>query len=203
MTTTAKGKATREEILKVALKGALSVGLEGLSIGGLATEVGMSKSGLFAHFGSKEGLQIAVLEYASERFVQGTVRPALRAPRGEPRVRSLLVAWLDWAERGIGSGGCVFESTAWEFDARPGAVRSTIQRMLGAWVTTLQRAAQMAVEVGDFRDDLDAEAFAQHAHSAGLGFHLHARLFRDPNARRYALSAIDVLIADARAREDA
>ena len=195
-----KGERTRNDILDTALLRALQVGLEGLSIGPLAADVGMSKSGLFANFGSKEGLQVAVLEHAATQFVDGTVRPALSAPRGEPRVRALFVAWLDWAERGVSrSGGCLFSQTAWEYDDRPGPVRDRLSQILGDWVGALARAADIARQQGHFRVDLDPDSFAQHLHGLQLAFHLHARLFRDPAARRRAEQGFEILLADARA----
>lgn len=198
---TRRADQIRSEILSIALQRALTTGLEGLSIGPLASAVGMSKSGLFARFGSKEGLQIAVLEHASAQFVEQTVRPALAAPRGEPRVRALFLRWIDWVESGIGEGGCVFSSTAWEFDDRPGPVRDRLIQILGDWVSVLEKAAAKAIEAGDFRADLDPAAFAQHVHGLELAFHLHARLFGDVRARAHTLSAFELLLADARAKE--
>ncbi len=140
-----------------------------------------------------------MLEHAAARFVEHTVRPALAEPRGEPRVRALFARWLEWAESGTDQGGCLFSSTAWEVDDRPGPVRDCLTRILGDWVATLQRAAALSIEVGDFRSDLDPAAFAQHVHGLELAFHLHARLFHAPDARAHTLTAFELLLTDARA----
>ena len=113
-----KGKATRALVLDKAFGLAGKVGFEGLTIGTLAERVGMSKSGLFGHFQSKEKLQIAVLETAVERFLEGVIHPALKAPRGEPRVRALFDNWLAWARGRSETGGCVFIAAANELDDR-------------------------------------------------------------------------------------
>ena len=189
-----KGERTRSEILHIAWQRALHVGLEGLSIGTLATEVGMSKSGLFAHFGSKEGLQIALLEHAATEFIEDVVRPALRAPRGEPRLRELYARWLEWATMSLAVGGCLFSSAAWEFDDRPGPVRDRLAAILRDWVGALERAIRISIEEGHLRDDVDPTELAQHIHSLQLGMHLHTRLFRDAGARERAEHAFDRLL---------
>jgi AcrR family transcriptional regulator len=189
-----KGERARADILQIAWHRALHVGLEGLSIGTLATEVGMSKSGLFAHFGSKEGLQIALLEHAAAEFVDSVVRPALRAPRGEPRLRALYQNWLHWATENLATGGCLFSAAAWEFDDRPGPVRDRLAAILRDWVTALERAVRISIEEGHLRRDLDATELAQHIHSLQLGMHLHTRLFRDAGARERAEHAFDRLL---------
>src|SRR5512132_1431572 len=117
-----KGEATRAAILDRGVRLATQIGLEGLTIGRLATDLGLSKSGLFAHFHSKEALQIQVLDAAAERFVEKVVRPAVRQPRGEPRVMALCDQWLAWAKTTSGPGGCLFVAAAAEFDDRAGAV---------------------------------------------------------------------------------
>ena len=118
-----RGTRTREAILARAVAVASEQGLEGLSIGALADDLGMSKSGLFAHFRSKEGLQIAILEMAGARMVDEVVRPALAAPRGEPRVRALFDRWLAWEQSPSLPGGCPFMAASFELDDRPGPVR--------------------------------------------------------------------------------
>jgi AcrR family transcriptional regulator len=189
-----KGERTRADILQLAWQRALHVGLEGLSIGTLAADAGMSKSGLFAHFGSKEGLQIALLEHAAAQFVEDVVRPALRAPRGEPRLRELYARWLGWATANLATGGCLFSSAAWEFDDRPGPVRDRLAEILGDWVRAMERAVRISVEEGHLRGDLDPVEIAQHIHSLQLGMHLHTRLFRDPAARERAEHAFERLL---------
>lgn len=189
-----KGQETRTQILRAALKQACHVGLEGLSIGGLASQVGMSKSGLFTHFGSKESLQKEVLLYAGDRFADAIIRPAVLLPRGEPRVKALFENWLEWTV----PFGCVFVSTAYEFDDRPGMVRDELLRLIKDWRDTMARAAEIAIEVGHFRADIDPQQFAFEMHSLTLGYHIDERLFRVEGARQRALKAFESLRAASR-----
>ena len=193
-----KGSATREQILGVALSQATRLGLEGLTIGQLAREVEMSKSGLFAHFGSKTGLQLAVLERARLIFIERVVRPALRQPRGEARVRAMFEHWLGWTRRAELEGGCLFAATASEFDDRPGPVRDEVVAALGRMRETLRRCAEIAVEEGDFRADLDLQQFAFEWHGIQLAHHMEWRLFQHPHATVRARRAFDRLLDHAR-----
>lgn len=177
-----KGEETRHAILDQALAMTSELGIEAITIGELAKATGMSKSGLYAHFDSKENLQVAILETASQRFIETVVRPALSAPRGIPRLRAIFEAWLAWETGDDMPGGCVFIAVSSELDDRPGPVRDFLvgeqQRLVGM----LARAARLAIEVGDFREDLDLEQFAYDAYSQVLGFHFYHRLLEDPNA---------------------
>jgi len=194
-----KGDATRTRIVRHALKTASVDGLDGLSIGRLAGDLGLSKSGLFAHFRSKEGLQLQVLAYAEQGFIDQVVRPALRAPRGEPRVQALFDHWLARAVKVLADrGGCVFVSAATELDDQPGALRDTLKESQTAWIGTLRRAASIAVAEGHFRADLDLDAFAFRLQSILLGAHFYGRLLRDPATRALAQASFDALLADAR-----
>jgi AcrR family transcriptional regulator len=194
-----KGEDTRAAILERALATTSRLGLEGLSIGSLAQDLGMSKSGLFAHFGSKEDLQLRVLELAVERFVESVVRPALARPRGEPRVRALFENWLAWAEASYLPGGCVFIATANELDDRPGPLRDRLVDYQRQWLAVLARAARIAQEEGHFRSDLDTEQFAYESYAVLLAYHHFRRLLRDPGARDRARRAFDDLLGAARA----
>jgi AcrR family transcriptional regulator len=180
------------------MKLASTVGLEGLSIGGLATELSLSKSGLFAHFGSKENLQIQVIEGAIELFVDAVVRPALKEPRGEPRVRALLANWLAWARGQALPGGCLFVTAAVEFDDRPGKVRDVLEGSQRDWIGTLTRAARIAVVEGHFRTDLDCDQFAYELYSLMLGSHYYGRLLRDPRTTDRISRAFESLLRSAR-----
>lgn len=193
-----KGDQTRDQILRAALNQASRLGLEGLSIGGLAREVGMSKSGLFAHFGSKRDLQLAVIDLAAELFIDTVIRPAIREERGEPRIVALFENWTTWTERTAVEGGDVLASTPWEFDDRPGPVRDLLQQTLSELHHTLAKAARIAVNQGHFRADLDPEQFAFELHSILLGFHVLNRLFRQPDAPARARQAFDRLVAQSR-----
>ena len=155
---TSKGAATREAILDRAYLIASSAGLEGLSIGPLADAVGMSKSGVFAHFGSREDLQLAVLDLAAQRFGEHTVVPALDRPRGLPRLRAILDHWFDWLRRD--RGGCLLLTAASEYDDRPGPLRDRVVALHLRWRDTLAKAIAMAVEAGELRADLDPLQFA-------------------------------------------
>lgn len=193
-----KGKQTRAEILQVALNHASRLGLEGLSIGRLASDVGMSKSGLFAHFGSKKGLQMAVLEQTSETFIDIVIRPAIREPRGVPRVRALFEGWMTWTERAELEGGCLLASSPWEFDDRPGPVRDLLEQTLAELHRTLGRAARISVDQGHFSTDLDTEQFAFELHAIMLGYHIQKRLFRRKEASRRARVAFERLLQASR-----
>src|SRR4051812_15340536 len=153
------------------------VGVSGLSIGRLAEATGLSKSGLFAHFGSKEALDVAVVEEASRQFVQDVMVPALREPRGEPRVRALFERWLSWGQR---PGGCFFVGASAELDDRPGAPRDALAQASKDWIDELAKAARIGVREGHFRSDLDPEQFAFEEYGVMLGVHTFLRFLRDP-----------------------
>src|SRR5262249_45071669 len=140
-----KGEATRQAILGQAAQVASRVGLEGVTIGRLADELELSKSGLFAHFQSKEALQIQTLRFAAELFVERVIRPALRAPRGEPRLRALFERWLDWARAASLEGGCLFVAAASELDDREGPVRDELVRQQRDWLELIANVARTGV----------------------------------------------------------
>lgn len=154
-----KGQATRTHILDQALDLSTELGLEGMSVGVLAKVVGMSKSGLYAHFDSKEALQVAVLDHAARLFVERVVKPALTQPRGLRRVRALFEGWMAWSATEF-PGGCPFVQAASDMHARPGPVRRAVGGHLRDVLTVITRSAQTAVESGEFRADLDLEQFA-------------------------------------------
>jgi len=190
----AKGEETRERILQHALAIASEVGFEGLSIGELAKATDMSKSGLFAHFDSKEDLQLQALATARRSFLDTVISPAFRAPRGEPRIRALFELWLTWEEGRVTPGGCPFIVASYEYDDRPGPVRDAVVAAQRDWVDTVATAARIAVDEGHFRPDLDASQFAFEMYGVFLAFHLFHRLLADPDARRRARSAFERLI---------
>lgn len=196
-----KGEATRERILESALELASTEGLTGLSIGRLADRNRMSKSGLFAHFGSKEGLQLDVLELAMAKFRESVFTPALRADRGEPRLRALFTRWIDWADHQSLPGGCLFTAAAAELDDQPGPARDALVDAQRLWTETLARAVRIAIEEHHFRADVDPHLFAFQLHSLLLGYHHARRLLRDPEAGRRARDAFEALIASARPRK--
>jgi AcrR family transcriptional regulator len=194
-----KGEETREAILTHALGLATRIGFEGLTIGRLAEDLQMSKSGLFAHFRSKEALQLEILRMAGERMIESVVRPALAAPRGEPRVRALFERWLAWEQSPSLPGGCPFMSASFELDDRPGPVRDFVVQNLRDWMDTMAGAARIAVQEGHFRADLDCEQFAYDCQGIGLAFVHSSRLMHDPNARVRAQRAFEALLTACRA----
>lgn len=193
-----KGEETRTAILERAFASASRLGLEGLTIGGLADEVGLSKSGLFAHFDSKEALQLQVLETAAERFVETVVAPALKEPRGEPRVRALFERWMEWETAAFQPGGCIFIATANELDDRPGPVRERLVGLQRDWLEALATAARIAVEEGHFRPGLDVRQFAYDLYAVILAYHHFSRLLQDPAAEDRARSSFESLLAASR-----
>lgn len=190
-----KGEATRAVILDEAGRLAGGVGLAGLTIGSLATQTGLSKSGLFAHFGSKEALQLEVLAHTAERFTAEVVRPALRAPRGEPRVRALLDRWLAW---GSSPGGCLLVASAFELDDQPGPVRDRLVQNQRDWMDTIATVFASGVPEGHFRPDADPRQFAQDLEGVMLAYHLTSRLLADGEAEARARRSLDTLLAATR-----
>lgn len=193
-----KGEETRAAILEVALATASKVGLEALSIGELAKEVGLSKSGLFAHFASKEDLQIAVVRKAIATFVELVISPALKKPRGEPRVRALFGNWFPWSRASELPGGCLFIAASSEFDDHPGPVRDLLLGAQKDWLSMLAQAARIAVEEGHFTAGLDAEQFAWQLDAFILGYHRSARLLRSKDAQKRAHRAFESLVRSSR-----
>jgi AcrR family transcriptional regulator len=193
-----KGEQTREAILTHALGLATRIGFEGLTIGRLAEDLRMSKSGLFAHFRSKEALQLGILRMAGARMIETVVKPALAAPRGEPRVRALFERWLAWEQSPTLPGGCPFMAASFELDDRPGPVRDFVVQNLRDWMDTLAGAARIAVQEGHFRAGLDCEQFAHDCQGIGLAYVHASRLMRDPKARARAQSAFEALLSACR-----
>ena len=193
-----KGEATRRSILGHGLAAVSLHGLEGLSLGVMAKNIGMSKSGLFAHFRSKEDLQLQVLETAIVRFIEGVVTPALQVPRGEPRVRAFFERWMEWSVSEGMPGGCVFMAIASELDDKPGPLRSRLVASQRDWLEALATAARIAIDEGDFRADLECDQFAYEMYSIALACHHFHRLIRDPAAFDRAHRAFDRLISTAR-----
>jgi AcrR family transcriptional regulator len=190
-----KGDDTRAAILDLAVAEASRLGFEGLTLGNLARQAGLSKSGLFAHFGSKEDLQLAVLEAGVERFVGRVISPALRAPRGLPRIEALFEGWLAWSRLPGLPGGCLFVALANELDDRPGPVRDRLVAYQRDWIETLATAARIATDEGHFRAGLDCRQFAYDFYSIELAYQHFNRLLRDPDAERRARTAFAELLS--------
>jgi AcrR family transcriptional regulator len=186
-----KRATTRETILDHAYALARFEGLEGLSIGTLATDVGMSKSGVFAHFGSREELQLAVLDTGRQRFVSQVLLPALKQPRGLPRLRAIVANWFEWSREH--QSGCVLLSAASEYDGRDGALHDGVVQQQAGWRDELQKAIAQAVELGHLRRDTDVAQLAFEIYALMLGLHHDAGLFGFDEAGRLARAAFERL----------
>ena len=189
-----RGADTRNVILGRAAQVASLVGLEGLTIGGLAEDLELSKSGLFAHFQSKEALQVETLRFAAQLFIDNVIRPALKARRGEPRVRALFERWLDWAKADTLVGGCLFVAASTELDDREGPARQELVRQQKDWLEFVSTVAGGAVTEGHFRAKLDTEQFAIDVYGVMLACHHSRRLLRDPRADERARRAFEALV---------
>lgn len=187
-----KGIDTRRAILDAGLDLASRLGLESVTIGALAKATGMSKSGLFAHFRSKENLQVALLEHAGELFAKDVIVPALRATSGEPRIRALVGNWIRYA-RSLG-GGCIFVTASTDFKDRPGKVRDFLLSQQESWIDCLRRVARSAVEAGEFRRDVDCDQFAFDLYALLLGFHLYDTLLDSADTEKREEAALDRLL---------
>jgi AcrR family transcriptional regulator len=194
----AKGERTRRDIIDHAFALAKEAGLEGVSLGVLASQAGLSKSGLFAHFKSKEALQLGVLEEAAERFTATVMRPALLHPRGEPRVRALFEHFLRWKGEENPSG-CIFMALSYEYDDRPGPIRDRLVAVLRDWHDAIRRVAQAAVEQGEFRAELDTDLFAFEFQGIAMSHHHAGRLLEHPQAERLNAAAFEALLDRSRA----
>lgn len=179
---------------------ASKVGLGGLTIGNLAREMGMSKSGLFGHFESKENLELQLLDRAVEKFVQKVIAPALKEPRGIPRIRMLFECWLAWETHASLPGGCPFVSMANELDDRPGPARDRLVGYQQDWIEALGQSGRIAVEEGHFRRDTDLDLFAYEFYSITLAYHHFSRLMRDSEAGHYARQSFERLLANSVSR---
>lgn len=192
-----KGDETNLHILRGGLREASRIGLTHLTIGGLAAALDLSKSGLYAHVGSKEQLQLDILDYAAEHFRRTVVLPALAEPAGLPRIRTLVERWMGWsggdAEYAL-PGGCVFAAAATELDDAPdGPVRDRLASYHATFRDALARIHRSAVRAGDLADTDDAE-FAHTVYALMLGHHFARRMMRDPDAAAHTARALDRLL---------
>ena len=190
-----KGQQTRAAILDAALGMASHMGLEGLSIGALAEVTGMSKSGVFAHFGSREELQISVIREYHARFEDEVFFPAIQEPRGLPRLAALFERWIRRVSMELDSG-CIYISGAVEFDDRPGPVRDALASMVRAWHAALERAIRLAIEAGHLQPDTDPQQMLFEIHGLILALHHDARFLRHPGVLDRARRGFARVIAD-------
>jgi AcrR family transcriptional regulator len=186
----AQGARTRQAILEAAVDVASAEGLEGLTIGRLASKLSMSKSGLFAHFGSKEELQLATIDAARSIFIREVIRPAFEADYGMARLWKLCDLWLGYVQGGVFRGGCFFAAAAAEFDSRPGTVRDRIAEIMKAWLNILRRAVVEAKEAGHTGKDVDPAQLAFEFNAMELGANWAFQLYGDRQAFSRAREAI-------------
>jgi len=186
---------TRRDILQVAVDIASADGLEGLSIGRLATELEMSKTGIFSHFGSKEQLQLATVEAAKEIFLEQVAQPPLKNPQGVLRLKAMLEHWLGYVERIVFRGGCFFAAASAEFDSRPGRVRNRIAELTKAWMLALQEEIRLAQRQKEISDSVNPEQLAFELHAYVQEANWAFKLFNDKSAFLLARRAIAQRIA--------
>ncbi len=189
-----KGLQTRAAILDAALVLASHMGLEGLSIGALAEVTQMSKSGVFAHFGSREELQISVIREYHRRFEEEVFFPSMSEPRGLPRLRALFERWVRRVSVEVDSG-CIYISGAVEFDDRPGPVRDALAAMVQTWQATLERAIGLAIDEGHLRPDTEPLQLLFETHGLILALHHDARFLRLPGAVDRARAGFERIVA--------
>ncbi|WP_159627772.1 TetR/AcrR family transcriptional regulator [Massilia puerhi] len=192
-----KGEQTRAAILDVALELASRNGLEGLTIGLLADRMSMSKSGVFAHFGSREDLQLEVVKLYHHRFEQEVFYPSIKEARGLPRLVAMYTRWVKRVSVEIASG-CIYISGAVEYDDREGPIREQLVSMVRAWQDALLRSIEQAVEVQHLRADLDAAQLVFEMHGLILALHHDARFLRNPGAVERARAAFERLVENYR-----
>ena len=188
-----KGEQTRAAILGAALEMASREGLEGLTIGVLADRMDMSKSGVFAHFGSREDLQIDVLRLYNHQFEQEVFYPSIREPRGLPRLQSLFRRWVDRVSLEIASG-CIYISGAVEYDDRPGPIRDHLVDMVDSWQRALHKAAQQAIDEHHLKSDTDPKQLVFEMYGLVLALHHDARFIRSPGSVKRAHAGFERLI---------
>jgi AcrR family transcriptional regulator len=192
-----KGEHTRAAILDAALVQASEAGFESLTIGGLAERAGLSKSGLFAHFGSREELQVAAIEAGAARWAETVFMPAMKARRGLPRIRALFENWLDWTTRSGMMHGCPMRAAAIEFDDRPGPLRDAVIEHFERLYEELARAIRLAISEKHFRAGIDVEQFIFDLMGVLFAYEHAARLFDAARAESHARSAFERLVATA------
>lgn len=189
-----KGQQTKAVIVEAALGLATHIGLEGLSIGALADVTGMSKSGVFAHFGSREELQISVIREYHVRFEQEVFYPAMNAPRGVARLRAMFAHWMQRTSIEIDSG-CIYISGAVEFDDRAGPVRDALASSVLTWLAAMKRAIEQSKELGQLRADVSPDQMLFEIHGLILALHYEARFLQTPGSIDRANAGFDNILA--------
>lgn len=172
-----KEKDTKTAILEKGLEMATHLSLEAITIGGLANEMKMSKSGLFAHFQSKENLQLEILNYAAKHFTEFVISPALKVERGIPRIKAIVENWINWGN--MFQGGCIFVDATTEFNDRPGNIQNILFNQQKQWIDVLRRIGESAIKAGHIKADTDCDQFAYDLYSLVLGHYYYDQLLSD------------------------
>ena len=187
-----KGRDTKNTILQTALDMASQSSLDSVTIGSLAKAAKMSKSGLFAHFQSKENLQIAILEFAAADFIDQVVLPALKSKGGIGRIEALVENWVEWAEKL--KGGCIFVTASTEFSERPGKVRDFLLSQQKSWIVALKKMCRSAIQADHFRNGIDCDQFAFDLYSLLMGYHYYSIMLRSGESKKRLAKALERLI---------
>jgi AcrR family transcriptional regulator len=194
MPSAASGRQTREQILRAAMDTASVTGLSGLSIGVLADQLGMSKSGLFRHFGAKERLQLAAVDAAAGIFARDVYQPALSAEPGLDRLRALMSYWIRYLEGDTFPGGCFFAAASADMDSRPGPVRDRVAEVVGAGIAAIVAEIEAARELGQLREDVDPAQLAFQLHAYAMEVNWARQLLDDQGAGDRGRAAIEAAL---------
>lgn len=190
-----RGQTTKKLILEEAMKIASIHGIEGITIGELAKKVGMSKSGLFAHFENKDNLQLAILKMATEHFVEVVLKPSFKKPKGLPRIEALVDHWIDFLnDTAKLPGGSIFISASFELDDRPGVLKDFVQKSQNDLILNIEKAVQIAIDCKHLKSNTDKNDFAWKLYSYILGYHHFHRMLHDPKAEQFLKNAVNELI---------
>jgi AcrR family transcriptional regulator len=184
-----KENDTKRAILQKGLEMVSHLSLEALTIGLLAKEMNISKSGLFAHFKSKENLQLEILDYAAQHFTREVILPALKAERGIPRVRAIVENWIKWGSKF--KGGCIFVTATTEFNDRPGNIQNKLFSQQKQWLRVLRKIGETAIKAGDIKPGTDCEQFAYDLYSLVLGHYYYSQLIKDPRLEHRQEKSLD------------
>jgi AcrR family transcriptional regulator len=185
---------SRAETLDAAVELASVIGLEGLTIGRLAEQLEMSKSGLIGRFGSKEQLQLAALELAADIFRNAVYEPAAARPPGLRRLNAICDGWIAYLGHPPFPGGCFLTTASVEFDARPGSVNSAVRNVMNQWMRVLEREARAAIENAELADATDPKDVAFTINALAVGANCHYQLHRDPRAMKRARRAMALVL---------
>lgn len=194
-----KGEKTKDLILQTAIKMASKEGIKGLSIGTLAKVVGMSKSGLFAHFNAKDNLQLMILKLATDLFVEKVLKPAFKEPAGEPRLRAFFEKWIKFVNNEEAeTGGSLLISAFFELDGQSGMLRDYVQSVQKDLIRHLEKSIQIAIDVGHFKKGIDVSCLAWQIYSIVLGYRYYKGFLKDPRTDHYVRDHFEHILKTAR-----